>query len=248
MQSKLSKIASMIRSSRHTVVFTGAGVSTESGVPDFRSPGGIWDRFDAGMFDYQRFLNDEMARQEHWKMLRSMGSGTKPNPAHHALARLCISGHVKAIITQNIDNLHQEAGAPPENVYELHGNMGHFHCMDCAFKLGLSEVESLMDKTEVPVCPECDGVIKPGVIFFGEPLPALTVKEAIFQSQTSDLFIVIGSTLTVYPAASMPEYALSSGSRLVIINLTPTPMDNLAEVVIHQKAGKVLPEIAGLVE
>ncbi|MBN1369351.1 MAG: NAD-dependent deacylase [Dehalococcoidaceae bacterium] len=242
-ENRLSLIAELILASRHAVIFTGAGVSTESGIPDFRSPGGIWDRFDQSAFNYSSFLSSRLSRQAHWELFRTLSHHIEPNPAHFGVAELCRLGFVKAVITQNIDNLHQRAGVPDDLILELHGSMKNFTCLNCLAKYPLDNVEALMRSAEVPECPHCHGILKPDVVFFGESLPRDALERAASHSRSSDLFIVIGSTLAVYPAAYMPEYALSSGAGLVIINLTATPMDNMARVVMHSKAGEVIPEI-----
>jgi len=240
---RLSLIADLILASRHAVVFTGAGVSTESGIPDFRSPGGIWDRFDQSAFDYSSFLNSKLSRQAHWELFRTLSHHVEPNPAHFGIAELCRLGFVKAVITQNIDNLHQRAGVPDDSMLELHGSMKNFTCLNCLTKYPLDSIEALMRSAEVPECPDCHGILKPDIVFFGESLPRDALKRAVSHSRSSDLFIVIGSTLAVYPTAYMPEYALSSGAGLVIINLTATPLDNMARAVMHAKAGEAIPEI-----
>lgn len=240
--------ANLILGSRHLVLFTGAGISTESGIPDFRSPGGIWDRFDQKAFDLDSFLEDEGSRALHWELFSSLGADASPNPAHFAVGELCKLGYAKAVITQNIDGLHQRGGAPAEIIHELHGTMSSFTCMGCTHKFTRQDVMQMTNQSRVPNCPNCSGILKPDVIFFGEPLPIPALKQAEKQSLASDVFMVIGSTLTVYPAAMMPEYALSRGARLIIINLSPTPLDEKASVTIRARAGQVLPEIVNMVK
>ncbi len=240
--------ARMICSSRHAVIFTGAGASTESGIPDFRSPGGIWDRFDERAFDYSSFIKEENSRILHWELFRSLGKETFPNPAHYAIGELCALGHVKAVITQNIDGLHQRAGTPDALVHELHGSMANFTCLKCRHSFMLEAVLKMAEMSAVPDCPQCHGILKPDIVFFGESLPAKALRQAEEEAKRSDLFIVIGSTLTVYPAALLPELALSAGARLLIINLSPTPLDKMADLVICKKAGEVLPVITEYVK
>ena len=240
----IARAAQMILDSRHAVVFTGAGASTESGIPDFRSPGGIWDKFDQKAFDYSSFIKEEESRILHWELFRSLGINALPNPAHYAIGELCKSGLLKAVITQNIDGLHQRGGAPANLVHELHGSMNNVTCLECQRRLTLNAVFELAKKSPIPECPECRGVLKPDVVFFGESLPENVLKRSIEESSLCDLFIVIGSTLTVYPAALLPEHALSIGARLVIINLSATPLDKKADLVICGKAGEILPQIA----
>lgn len=244
----IEKAADMIHSSLHAVVFTGAGVSTESGIPDFRSPGGIWDKFDQRAFDYSSFVSDEKSRILHWQLLRSLGNCACPNPAHYAIGELCKLGFAKAVITQNIDGLHQRGGVPEDLIYELHGSMNSFTCLECRHRIKLEKVLEIAQKDNVPECPECRGILKPDVVFFGEALPVKALEQAEKESSMCDLFIVVGSTLTVYPAALMPEIAVSGGAKLLIINLSPTPLDKAAELVINCKAGKILPEIVSRIK
>lgn len=247
-ENQFSLVAGLLLASRHAVVFTGAGMSTESGIPDFRSPGGIWDRFDQSAFDYSSFITSLQSRQTHWELFRSLSRKVAPNAAHFGLAELCRLGLVKAVITQNIDNLHQRAGIPDELIMELHGSMKNFTCLECLKKFPLEKIEVLMQSVPIPECPVCGGTLKPDIVFFGESLPRDALELAGAHARESDLFIVIGSTLTVYPAAYMPEYALSSGAGLVIINLSPTPLDSMADAVICARAGEVVPEIVKAVK
>jgi len=239
----INRVADLIIDARRIVAFTGAGVSTESGIPDFRSPGGIWDRFDPDDFTYQKFITDPEARRKQWQMLQEGGLTTeaKPNPAHQAIAELDRLGKLDCVITQNVDNLHQKAGVPDDKVFELHGNMQWAVCLSCGRRYPFDQIKARLDKgEEIPDCEACHGVLKPDAVFFGEPLPVKVLEEATSRSHSSDLFIVIGSTLIVYPAAYMPIYATSSGAKLVIINLSPTPMDKQATVLIRAKAGEVM--------
>ena len=237
------KVADLILNARKVVVFTGAGVSTESGIPDFRSPGGLWSKFDPAEFTYQQFVASYEARKKHWEMLAGtfLSVEAKPNPAHYAIAELEKLGKLDCVITQNVDNLHREAGNSPENVLELHGNMRRAICLKCG---ELYPIEVIRDKInrgiEAPECDKCHGMLKPDAVLFGEALPQEVLSKAIRRSCNCDLCIVIGSTLTVYPAASMPNYALESGAKLVIINLTPTPLDRHATVVFGGKVGNFM--------
>jgi NAD-dependent deacetylase len=241
---EVARLAQLIAGSQKVIVFTGAGVSTESGIPDFRSSGGIWSRYDPDDFTIQKFLSSRETRITHWKMYSETGIFTEaePNPAHYATAELYRLGRLDCVITQNIDNLHQKAGVPEDKVLELHGNMQWVVCLGCHRRFPLPEVlQKVEEGVEVPDCPECRGILKPGAVFFGEALPQETLTEAIRRSQNCDLFIVIGSTLVVYPAAAMPTYALDAGAKLAIVNLTPTPLDHDATVVIQGKAGEIMP-------
>ncbi len=239
-----SRIADLIIKAKRTVVFTGAGISTESGIPDFRSPGGIWERFDPEDFTYRKFVKDVASRRKHWQLFQGLATLAEPNPAHYAIAKLYQLGRLDCVITQNIDNLHQRAGMPDDKVLELHGNMQWVVCLGCSRRYPFEQVKARLDKgEEIPDCETCSGILKPDAVFFGEPLPEKVLREAISHSRKSDLFIVIGSTLVVYPAAYMPEYALDFGAKLVIINLSSTPIDKQASVLVRAKAGEAMPGV-----
>lgn len=238
------KIAGLIMQSERTVVFTGAGISTESGIPDFRSPGGIWDRFDPEDFTYQKFVGDTEARRKQWCLFRQLSLTARPNPAHYAITELYRLGRLDCVITQNVDNLQQTAGVPEDIVLELHGSMRRFICLTCHH---LFPVERIIDRLgngeEAPNCEICNGILKPDAVLFGEPLPEKVFHKAVKKAGNCDILIVIGSTLTIYPAASIPEYALTAGAKLVIINLSPTPLDRNAEFVVRAKAGEFMPGV-----
>jgi len=240
------KVADLIINAKKIVVFTGAGISTESGIPDFRSPGGIWSRFDPDDFTYQKFISDPEARRKQWQMLGEglLTTMAKPNPAHYAIAELYRLGKLDCVITQNVDNLHQKAGVPTERVFELHGNMQLAACLSCGRQYPFDQIKARLDKgEEIPDCEVCHGLLKPNAVFFGEPLPQEVLGEATHRSSSCDLFIVIGSTLIVYPAAYMPIYAHQAGAKLVIINLSSTPMDREATVLIRARAGEAMSRI-----
>jgi NAD-dependent deacetylase len=240
------KVADLIIQAKKLVVFTGAGISTESGIPDFRSPGGIWSRFDPEDFTYQKFVADPEARRKQWRML---GEGhlttlAEPNAAHYAIAELDRMGRLDCVITQNVDNLHQKAGVPAEKVFELHGNMQRAVCLGCGKLYPFEQIKARLDAGEaIPDCEACHGMLKPNAVLFGEALPYDVLTEASNRSSGCDLFIVVGSTLVVYPAAYMPVYAVQAGAKLVIINLSSTPMDGEATVLIRAKAGEALSRI-----
>ncbi len=243
---KIVAAADMIVRARSIVVFTGAGISTESGIPDFRSPGGIWTKFDPEDFTIQKFLSSPETRKKQWNILLEGGliTDAKPNRAHHAVAELEQMGKLTCVVTQNIDNLHQKAGNSPDKVYELHGNMRYLRCIDCDARYPVGEiVERYRLKDDVPDCELCHGILKPDVVFFGEMLPQATLKSATFHATRCDLIIVVGSSLVVYPAASIPLYAKESGAKLVIINNTPTPCDDIADVIINHSAGEVMEKL-----
>jgi NAD-dependent deacetylase len=245
-EEKIGRVAEMIVEARRIVVFTGAGVSTESGIPDFRSPGGLWTKFDPEDFTIDKFLSSRETRRKQWRFMLSGGllKDASPNAAHKAIAEMEALGCLDCVITQNIDNLHQKAGNDPSKVYELHGNMHWIHCVDCAKRSPLGEIlRDYWASEEAPACRRCGGILKPDVVFFGEALPEDTLREATWHANHCDLLIVVGSSLVVYPAAYMPIYAKESGARLVIVNLTPTPADETADVVIRSSAGEVMGRI-----
>jgi NAD-dependent deacetylase len=247
---EIERLAQLIIESQRVIVFTGAGISTESGIPDFRSPGGIWSRYDPEDFTIQKFLSGPAARKTIWKMSIEDGLLTEaePNLAHYAIAELYRLGKLDCVITQNIDNLHQKAGVPEDKVFELHGNMEWVVCLSCRRRFPMPEVlQKIKEGIEVPDCPDCQGILKPDAVFFGEALPQETLQEAIRRAQNCDLFIVIGSTLVIYPAAYIPTYAREAGAKLAIVNLTPTPFDHYAEVVIRGKAGEIMSRVMGKV-
>lgn len=239
------KVAELILNSQRIVVFTGAGVSTESGISDFRSPGGIWTRYDPDLFTYQRFVSDPESRRLVWRMMVEEFSGkAEPNPAHYAIADLERMGKLDCVITQNIDNLHQRAGNSEDKVFELHGNLGWVICLHCRKRYKAEEIRRRLGQgIDIPDCESCHGMLKPDGVFFGEALPERVLHEATHRSRSCDLFIVIGSTLVVYPAAYMPIYALQAGAKLVLINLSPTPLDNQATVLIQAKAGETMTKV-----
>ncbi len=233
----------MIREAQRIVVFTGAGVSTESGIPDFRSPGGLWSRFDPEDFTIERFLASPETRRKQWRFLVSGGlfQDARPNAAHAAIAEMEALGRLECVITQNIDNLHQMAGNDPGRVYELHGSMRWIRCLDCGDRTSLEEILCKYGAADVPpACERCGGILKPDVIFFGEALPEDTLREAMRQANHCDLLIVVGSSLVVYPAAGIPFAAKQTGAKLVVVNLSPTPADRIADVVINAPAGEAL--------
>ena len=240
------KAAELIANAKKLVVFTGAGISTESGIPDFRSPGGIWSRFDPEDFTYQKFVADPEARRKQWRMLGEghLTTDAQPNPAHYAIAELDRLGKLDCVITQNVDNLHHKAGVPAEKVFELHGNVQWAICLSCGRRYPFEHIRARLEKgEEIPDCEGCQGVLKPDAVLFGEALPQEVLQEASRRSSDCDLFIVVGSTLVVYPAAYMPLYAIQGGAKLIIVNLIDTPMDSQAAVLIRAKAGEAMSRI-----
>ncbi len=239
--SSIEKVAKILKDSETAVAFTGAGISTESGVPDFRSPGGVWDRFDPDLFTIQKLKSDPEGT---WEKLVQVGEEMmdeeiKPNPGHLALADLEELGILEAVITQNVDNLHQEAGNSPNNVIEVHGNLRKLECMNCGERRDFSE-----ELEEIPpTCNDCSSIMKPAAVLFGEQLPQEALLRSQSLSEKSDAFLVIGSSLTVQPAASFPSKAAQTGAELIIVNRDPTPLDDKAEVVLQGNAGEILPKI-----
>jgi NAD-dependent deacetylase len=249
MKEEIAKIAEKIRGGGNNVAFTGAGISTESGIPDFRSQGGIWDKFRPVYFD--EFMSSRDARREYWRRWAELYQGitrAKPNPAHQALAELHTMGLLQAVVTQNVDGLHQASGLPDEKVIELHGNTRRIRCMSCRKVLPVDEIRKRLDEGDsAPVC-QCGGYLKPDTISFGQAMPVAEVEKALALAQRSDFFLVVGSTLVVQPAAQMPFYAKNNGAFLAIINLSETPCDDMCDVLIRQKAGLALQQIVAAVE
>ena len=240
------RAAALIARAEKIVVFTGAGISTESGIPDFRSPGGIWDRFDPDDFTYQKFISSASARQRQWQLLwkERLTETVKPNLAHHAIAELHRLNKLDCVITQNVDSLHQAAGVPDDKVFELHGSMRRVVCLQCHRRYTMPEVKKRLDTgEEVPDCEACHGILKPDIVLFGEMLPDEVFSAAAFHAENCDLFIVVGSSLVVYPAALLPSYATDAGTELIIINLSETPMDQQASIIIRAKAGEAMSRI-----
>lgn len=243
LEENIEEIADLIVESQRIVVFTGAGISTESGIPDFRGPDGLWTKFDPEDFTYQKFVGDREARKRIWRLQKTMGFGfdVDPNPAHLAIVELEKLGKLDCIITQNVDGLHQKAGNSEDKVIQLHGNMLWVKCIGCGVRHRFEEVQRWIEAgAEAPDCARCGGILKPDAVFFGEAMPVWETSEAQKRSSSCDLCIVIGSTLTVYPAGLMPQFAVSSGAKLVIINEGETELDRAAHVRISAKAGEVM--------
>ena len=237
----ISELRKMLADSRRAVVFTGAGISTESGIPDFRSPGGIWTQYQP--IDFREFLASEEARLETWRRKIAVDetvSRAEPNRGHIAVAKLVEQGKVSSVITQNIDGLHQRSGVPDEQVIELHGNGTYAACLDCMKRYELEEMFAAFRVGEEPPVCGCGGLIKSATISFGQPMPLEAMRRAKSESTSCDLFIAIGSSLVVYPAASFPAVAKQNGSRLVILNREPTDLDYLADLVLNLEIGPAL--------
>jgi NAD-dependent deacetylase len=239
----IARLEAMIHEATAIVPFTGAGISTECGIPDFRSPGGLWTKNRPIPFD--EFLASQEARNESWRRRFAMTDqfgDAKPGRGHRALASLYHAGKVPAVVTQNIDNLHQASGIAAEDVVELHGNTTYAACLDCADRYDLSWVRQRMEQANgcAPDCPACGGFIKTATISFGQAMPDAAMQRAQDLALSCDLFLAIGSSLVVWPAAGFPLMAKRNGARLIIINREPTEFDEVADLVVRQDIGTVL--------
>jgi len=244
MKELVDQAAEWVSHAKAVVVFAGAGISTESGIPDFRSPGGVWDRYNPEDFYFQNFLASEASREKYWQMASEMYEPMKkaqPNAAHLAIAELELLGKLDCVITQNIDGLHHKAGNSEGRILELHGTALYVSCLSCKKRYDRDEIqERVRQGQKAPRCDVCGGFLKPATISFGQPMPERETEEAYRRSASCDLFIVVGSSLVVQPAASMPLIAKRSGARLVIINRDETPLDDIADLVIRSQAGAVM--------
>lgn len=244
---KIEQVAGLIAQFHRIVVFTGAGISTESGIPDFRSPGGIWTKYEPDDFTIQKYRSNKDVRKKVWKLMTDpdmMFGVAEPNPGHYAIAELQTMGKLYAVVTQNVDRLHQKAGISDELVFELHGDMSHAKCMTCETHYPPDRVLQWLEQgIEDPECGQCGGMLKPAGIFFGEQLPFDVLMESEKRCRNCDLCIVVGSSLQVVPAAHLPYYAVQSRAKLVIINVGPTQLDEMADVLINAKSGQVMPPI-----
>jgi len=244
----IEQLAELIRRSSNIVVFTGAGISTESGIPDFRSPGGVWDRMPPIYFD--SFMSSAEMRKEAWRRrfaMEEMFVGAKPNAGHLAVAELARRGKVSQVITQNIDNLHQASGVPAERIVELHGNTTYATCLVCSSRYEIAPLKVCFDRDgEIPECRLCGGLVKAATISFGQPMPEAAMQRAQDATLACDLFLVAGSSLVVYPAAGFPLLAKQTGARLVILNRTSTDQDEYADLVIRSGIGATLTSVLAL--
>jgi NAD-dependent deacetylase len=248
LQEQLQDAAELMREARKIVVLTGAGISTESGIPDFRSPGSIW--LENPPVSYPDFISKPEARRRYWKTRRSLSnqvSAARPNSAHYALVKLERRQVLLGIITQNFDGLHQDAGHDPARVVELHGTSREAACTLCGTRSPMSELQRRLDAGETdPQCSLCGGYMKTATILFGQLIPPNVLARAKELAESCDLFLVVGSSLQVSPAANLPRLALKNNVPLIIINLMPTPLDDYADCVIQEKAGLVLPKLIEL--
>jgi NAD-dependent deacetylase len=241
-QDGAARLAEMLRAARDTVVFTGAGISTESGIPDFRSPGGIWTQMAPIYFD--DFVSSAEMRKEAWRRrfaMEGMFASVRPNDGHHAVAALVGRGIVSHVITQNIDDLHQISGVPPEKVIELHGNTRYAKCLNCGTREELAPIRNHFEAYgEAPCCSFCGGLLKTATISFGQAMPEAEMDRAERATRACDLFLVLGSSLVVYPAAGFPLMATREGAHLAIVNREPTELDRFADLVLHAEIGPAL--------
>lgn len=244
MSEGVEKLVDLVRGAQRIVVFSGAGISTESGIPDFRGPGGVWEKFDPNDFHIDRFLATEESRRRYWQRSTAMYNQilmARPNEAHQAVVTLEKMGKLGAVITQNIDGLHQAAGTSPEKIIELHGSTMFVSCLSCGHRVDRTAFQPLVSgEGDAPPCPECGGLMKPATISFGQMLIPETLERATEETAKCDLFLVIGSSLVVYPAAEFPLRAIQGGAPLVILNRQDTPHDAHATLVLNDSAGEVM--------
>lgn len=247
LRSGVERLGDMIAEAKTIVPFTGAGISTECGIPDFRSPGGIWTRYRP--IEFGEFVASQSARDESWHRrfaMEEVFAAAKPGRGHRALASLYRAGKVPGIITQNIDNLHQASGFAPEHVIELHGNTTYARCIGCGLAYQLDWVKRRFDHDgAAPNCTVCNEPVKTATISFGQMMPEAEMQRATELSRACDLFIAIGSSLVVWPAAGFPMMAKDAGARLVIINREPTDQDDIADLVIRHDIGETLGPFVG---
>jgi len=242
------QLGDLIGDANRIVVFTGAGISTESGIPDFRSPGGIWTQYQPIYF--QDFLASVEMRRESWRRkfaTEETFAQAEPNRGHRAVAKLVTEGACSAVITQNVDGLHQASGVPERQVIEVHGNSTYASCLDCGERYELGPIREAFERDETPpVCAACGGMVKTATISFGQPMPEAKMLQAQAECDACDLFLAIGSSLVVHPAAGLPVVAKQSGAKLVILNREETPLDGYADLVLNQEIGPVLGGAVGV--
>jgi NAD-dependent deacetylase len=235
----------LLAEAERIVVFSGAGVSTDSGIPDFRSPGGLWSRYDPRELGFRRYVSDPGTRRLAWRLRRELHHlNPRPNSAHLACVGLAEAGRLAGVITQNIDGLHGDAGLSPELVCEVHGTGRQFVCLACGERGPMGEAVARVEAGEEdPACLACGGIIKAATVSFGQGIPADVWARAEALTAACDAFVAVGSSLVVQPAASLPVKASRRGATLVIVNREPTPLDGLADVVLHGEAGALLPAL-----
>jgi NAD-dependent deacetylase len=245
---EIERLREMIGSAKRIVAFTGAGISTESGIPDFRSPGGIWTKYQPIYFD--DFMSSEEMRRESWRRKFATDETmqkAEPNAGHRALAKLVELGKMTSIITQNVDGLHQRSGVPESRIIELHGNSTYASCLDCGHRCELAPIKKAFQaKGALPICEKCDGIVKTATISFGQAMPEIQMARAQDETMACDLFMVLGSSLVVYPAAGFPRVAKRKGAGLVIVNRDATDQDSDADLVVHAEIGPTLSRVVGV--
>lgn len=242
--SKAKQLAEMIRAADRVMVFTGAGISTESGIPDFRSPGGVWSKMQPIYF--QDFVASREKRREAWTRVfnRSAGwVGANPNAGHYAIAELVKQGKVTSVVTQNVDNLHQDSGVPDDKVIEIHGNASYAKCLECGMRHELEELRAPWEADEEIICVNCAGLLKTATISFGQAMPEDKMERASAEAETCDLCLVLGSSLVVYPAAGIPVLAVRAGASLAIVNREQTDLDPYARLVLNTDIGPLMTEV-----
>lgn len=248
MQDSVAQFTDLLRAAKRAVCFTGAGISTESGIPDFRSPGGMWSRMPP--IEFQDFVASEEMRREAWRRKlvtdRTMRAA-EPNRGHRAVGQLVRDGVCACVITQNVDGLHQRSGIPDDRIVELHGNSTYAACLDCELRHELDPILAAFEKDEtLPACTRCGGMVKTATISFGQRMPLQAVDRAEREALACDLFVVLGSSLVVFPAANLPRMSKLRGAKLVIVNREATEQDNLADLVIHAEIGPTIGEVVGV--
>ena len=242
--SDAATLARMIDAANRVMVFTGAGISTESGIPDFRSPGGVWSQMTPIYF--QDFVASAEKRREAWTRVfnRSAGwTGASPNAGHNAIAKLVTAGKVGAVVTQNVDNLHQDSGVPADQVIEVHGNATYARCLNCGKRYEIEKLKPRWEAGEDLTCIFCKGLIKTATISFGQAMPEAEMARAAEEALLCDLCLVLGSSLVVYPAAGIPLEAKRNGAKLVIVNREATDQDQMADMVLHTEIGPLMNDV-----
>ena len=248
---ELDKVASWIRDARYVTVLTGAGISTESGIPDFRGPQGVWTKNPAAekTATLQYYMSDPAVRRQAWQnRVNSEMWTAAPNAAHHALVDLERKDRLHALVTQNVDGLHHAAGQSPEIVVEIHGNVREAKCMGCGWRGPMhATLERVRAGEDDPGCTECGGILKSATISFGENLVPADLERSQLAAGRADVFVAVGTSLGVYPAAGLPEIAIRNGARLVVLNAQETPFDPVADMVVREQLGSVLPALVARV-
>jgi NAD-dependent deacetylase len=245
---RVAEVGGWLAGAQRIVALTGAGISTDSGIPDFRGPNGVWtkDPEAARLFTLDAYVADPAVRRRAWQGRREHAAwSAEPNAGHRALAELERAGRLLAIVTQNIDGLHQRAGSSPARVIEIHGTLFEVECLSCGDRTAMTEaLERVAAGEDDPPCLRCGGILKAATISFGQALDTATLRRAAAAAMAADVLLAVGTSLTVQPAAGLVEYAASAGARVVIINAAPTPYDDLADAVVRAPIGEVLPALA----